>query len=288
MTNLSSWNVTNSGDGRKNLKIVSSIPLSAYAPSSTSSSNPTPAPVPLPEGAEIFVSPLRRSHPKSSPPSLLRITYPAHSSDPSLSPIGGTDFYATPLPLSPATSVTLSYSVFFPYDFDFVRGGKLPGLYGGEYECSAGRSAEWCWSSRLMWRREGAGELYLYAPKVAQTAALCSTPPLTICDSADGQSIGRGSFNFTRGGWTEVRQTVVLNTPGEWDGAFELWADGKLVIQAEGVYWRNTTRTTTAPDEPVGFSGIFFSTFFGGSGPEWETQVETHAWFKDFELVVDY
>jgi hypothetical protein len=84
---------------------------------------------------------------------ILEITYPRGSYSPSHEPRGGTDFYAVPLfsqtgdsrrnpalvprsddaveTLRAANNVTMSYSVFFPDTFDFVKGGKLPGLYGG-------------------------------------------------------------------------------------------------------------------------------------------------------------
>jgi hypothetical protein len=38
---------------------------------------------------------------------------------------------------------------------------------------------------------------------------------------------------------------------------------------------------------PVGFTGIFFSTFFGGHSAEWATPRDQYAWFGDFGLSVD-
>ena len=72
--------------------------------------------------------------------------------------------YAKPLDISKANNVTLDYKVFFPDDFDWVKGGKLPGLYGGHTRCSGGNPALDCFSTRLMWRAGGAGELYLVRP----------------------------------------------------------------------------------------------------------------------------
>lgn len=71
----------------------------------------------------------------------MQILYPKGSNAPSNSPQGGTEFYAHPLDLSIAQNVTLQYSVYFSGDFDFVKGGKLPGLYGGHKGCSGGNSA---------------------------------------------------------------------------------------------------------------------------------------------------
>ena len=79
-----------------------------------------------------------------------RDRYPKGSFKPSASPVGGTGFYATPIDLSNAKVVTLKYKVFFPSGFNFVKGGKLPGLYGGHTSCSGGKSAAECFSTRFM------------------------------------------------------------------------------------------------------------------------------------------
>ena len=59
-------------------------------------------------------------------------------------------------------TMLLSYEVAFDSSFDFVKGGKLPGLRGGPDPdgCSGGSAANGtnCFSSRLMWRTDGAGE----------------------------------------------------------------------------------------------------------------------------------
>lgn len=78
-----------------------------------------------------------------------------------------------------------------------------------------------------------------YAPKDKQTQALCSAPPRSICESSYGLSIARGSFSFTPGGWTHVKQTVALNTPGQQDGTFTLEVDGKISIDRRDVYYRS-------------------------------------------------
>jgi hypothetical protein len=59
-------------------------------------------------------------------------------------------------------SMMISYEVAFDSGFDWVKGGKLPGLRGGPdpNNCSGGNQANGtnCFSSRLMWRTDGAGE----------------------------------------------------------------------------------------------------------------------------------
>lgn len=57
--------------------------------------------------------------------------YPKGSFKPSAKPQGGVSFYApgpASVDLTTAKEATLSYSVFFPEGFEFVKGGKLPGL----------------------------------------------------------------------------------------------------------------------------------------------------------------
>ncbi|KAJ3877025.1 hypothetical protein F5051DRAFT_17105 [Lentinula edodes] len=62
-----------------------------------------------------------------------------------------------------------------------LMGGKLPGLYGGRQGCSGSDAAVDCFSTRPMWRKDGQGELYLYAPKDKQTDSLCNDPK-SVCD----------------------------------------------------------------------------------------------------------
>ncbi|GAA5881006.1 hypothetical protein JCM1840_007217 [Sporobolomyces johnsonii] len=171
--------------------------------------------------------------------SALQVAYPAGSRNPGKVPAGGVGFYSSEIDITAATNVSLSYSVFFPTGFDFVKGGKLPGLYGGAKACSGGNSAETCFSTRLMFRTGGKGELYLYAPREKQVEALCSLGPLSYCNSVYGMSIGRGSWVFKTGEWTDIRQDIWLNTPGQADGGFNIWVNGELVLHSDAVYYRN-------------------------------------------------
>ena len=189
---------------------------------------------------------------------LLRIEYPRGSFNPGAdgAPVGGGGFkFAFG---HGVTDACLTYSVRFPADFDFVKGGKLPGLYGGDAPrgCATAETAKG-FSARLMWRAGGAGELYLYHP--AQK---------TVC----GESIGRGSWTFPRGQWVSVAEQVVMNRPGQADGTIRIWIDGRLKIEAGNL----------ALDSAV--DGLLFSTFFGGSDPSWASPKDQTAEFKDFSL----
>ena len=140
-TNLSAFNITHFAAGRHNLEVVGGITLGAedtvYADESSSWTLWTNA------------------------SAMLQLFYPKDSINPAGWPQGGSEFYASPLDINQARNVTFEYKVFFPGDFEWVKGGKLPGLYGGRTGCSGGDPALDCFSTRLMWRAGGAGELYL-------------------------------------------------------------------------------------------------------------------------------
>jgi hypothetical protein len=91
---------------------------------------------------------------------VLCVTYPegSYSHD-----TGGAQFYSLwNTTGSPFRTMMVSYELAFGDNFDWVKGGKLPGLRGGlnSTGCSGGNQADGtsCFSTRLMWRRDGAGE----------------------------------------------------------------------------------------------------------------------------------
>ncbi len=107
----------------------------------------------------------------------LKITFPAGSRNPSNTngSQGGIGFYVQPDSFAAAKTVVLDYDVFFPAGFNFVQGGKLPGLFGGiTTSCSGGNLAADCFSTRYMFRTAGAGEVYAYVHQSIQGRLLCS------------------------------------------------------------------------------------------------------------------
>lgn len=102
--------------------------------------------------------PSSASFPSPSGP-VLQVTYPKGGSGSSGS---GVQFYS----LWNSTGATfktmlLTYEVAFDLTFDWVRGGKLPGLRGGPdpNACDGGSQSDGtCFSTRIMWRTSGDGE----------------------------------------------------------------------------------------------------------------------------------
>ena len=149
--------------GSSNIAVVMGIPAraSASAPA-PSPCSPTPVATPLVfTASELVVSAAKLPRRWTNSSAAYRLFFLEGSINPSNKPQGGSDFYASPLALQSATNVTLQYSTFFPADFEWVQGGKLPGLYGGHRGCSGGNNAKTCFSTCMMLRQGGAGELYL-------------------------------------------------------------------------------------------------------------------------------
>ncbi|KAF8949642.1 hypothetical protein BGZ52_005309 [Haplosporangium bisporale] len=124
---------------------------------------------------------------------ILRSLYPAHSY--ARSKDVHSSFVATPLPNQAFTGpksrfIRLEYQMLFQPGFNWVKGGKLPGILSGSEQgcnagCSGGGSAENCFSTRMMWRANGEGELYLYA---AKSIYFPNESPNTCRRSLDRQS----------------------------------------------------------------------------------------------------
>ncbi len=166
-----------------------------------------------------------------------------------------------------ASAATLHYRLRFAPGFDFVRGGKLPGLYGGRGH-SGGRmpNGHDGFSLRLMWREAGAGEVYAYLP------GLEGGP-------AHGRSLLRGQVRFEPGRWHAVRQQVQLNTPGHHDGWVRLTVDEQPAAQATGLRLRDTDR--------LRIDGVFVDVFFGGADDSWAARADTYVDLADFSVRVD-
>ncbi len=197
---------------------------------------------------------------------ILRVHYPAGSASPTVHrqhnvPLGGAGFYAQ-LGISDANALRLSYYLRFSENFNFVKGGKLPGLFGGEGG-SGGKIPNGTdgFSTRFMWRKHGDGEIYAYLPTSSQ----------------HGTSIGRGNWGFRPNQWYLLEQEVVLNDSGLANGHVRVWLDGKRVLDRGGLIFRQVNQLT--------IDGIFFSTFFGGGDPSWATPQDVYIDFADFAVL---
>jgi Polysaccharide lyase 14 len=187
----------------------------------------------------------------------LRVLYPRGgvSSNPS-----GAQWKMT---LSRRDELSCAYHVRFASDFDFVLGGKLPGLAGGAANTGGdkpnGRDG---WSARMMWRERG--EVVQYVYHVDQPTEFGEDFRWNL----GGQRV------FTPGTWHRVEHRVVINTPGQKNGIVQGWFDGQLALDRRNVRFRDVD--TFAVD------AFYFSTFFGGSDPTWAPSKDEHVDFDQF------
>ncbi len=159
----------------------------------------------------------------------------------------------------------LSYRVRFGDGFDFVRGGKLPGLVGGAAN-TGGDPPDGTdgFSARMMWRVDGAVVQYLYHPD----------QPGTYGEDLSWEIGGERFFN--PGQWHQVEHRIVMNTPGEHDGLVEGWFDGVLALRREEIRFRDV--------DSFSIDALYFSTFFGGSDETWAATSDEYVYFDDFVI----
>lgn len=195
----------------------------------------------------------------------LQVEYPEGSASQRSAGTDGTPHGGTQLYLDwvhgAVDQAYLSYWLKFEKGFDFVKGGKLPGLFGGRV--TSGRhipDGADGFSTRYMWRARGRAEVYSYLPTSV----------------AHGTSLGRGDWSWPTGTWTNIEQHVELNTPGTDDGLVEVWLNGQKVLKMPGLDFRSTTA--------LKIQGLFFSTFFGGGDSSWSTPRTQWSQFADFQI----
>lgn len=163
----------------------------------------------------------------------------------------------------------LSYRMRFAPGFEWVKGGKLPGLAGGPKNVSGGRRADGTngWSARLMWRADGRGEAYVYHQHQPGDYGESFRFP--------------DDFRFPTDTPIAVRMRVTMNRPGQRDGSLHVWltvgaAPERLMVERTDLAWRSVP--TFAVDS------LYFETFYGGSGLDWAPKRPGWAEFGGFRV----
>ncbi len=168
------------------------------------------------------------------------------------------------MPFGKHAAAEMRYTLRFSKGFDFVKGGKLPGLCGGPENVSGGRPANGRngFSARLMWRRDGRGEAYVYHKNQKG-------------DYGDSFAFP-ADFRFPTDTPVEVRLAVAMNTPGRRDGSLRVWIDGRLLVDHADMEWRDV--------DTFGVDGLYFETFHGGSDSTWAPTRACWAEFSRFTV----
>jgi hypothetical protein len=159
----------------------------------------------------------------------------------------------------------LAYRIRFAANFDFVKGGKVPGLVGGTAPTGC-VSDNGGFSARGMWRTSGAAVQYVYYPEKVNT-----------CGDDFAYAVGATAITFSPGVWHTVEHHVRMNTAGQHDGILEAWFDGQQVLSNSAFLYRIAGAT-------FGIDTLYFSTFFGGGDATWAPAADQVADFDDFAV----
>lgn len=189
--------------------------------------------------------------------SMIRVRYKKGSYK---SPKGGFQFISRPK--SSSEKMEMRYKVYVSKDFDYVKGGKLPGLYGGEALSGGNKKGvgKTGISLRVMFREKGWLELYGYIP---------SSNPTRY-----GTSLMRKEMRLKRG-WNEIMVYSRMNDVGKLNGEVRLGVNGDI---------RRIKNISLRENGKLKFSGIFFSTFFGGNSIEYAVRKDQELIFGMFEI----
>jgi hypothetical protein len=159
----------------------------------------------------------------------------------------------------------ISYRIRFKENFDFVKGGKLPGLAGGNGNTGGDKPNGYDgWSARLMWRKDGKVVQYVYHPDQIEKY---------------GDDFAWDKSNqkyFQPGKWHTIKNYIKINKPGKKDGEILGWFDGELALENKNLRFRNT--------DAFSIDQFRFSTFFGGSGSQWNTTQNEFVDFDDIKI----
>ena len=177
----------------------------------------------------------------------------------------------------------LTYRMRFDEGFDFVRGGKLPGLIGGAGNTGGDRpNGTDGWSARMMWRTDGSSGSQLPTDR-ANIVQYVYHPdqPSTFGQDYRWDDNSTGDWKaFDSDVWYHFQHRVVMNTPGENDGVIQAWLDGELVMDVQDIRFRDVAS--------LQIDQMYFSTFFGGSSEIWEASRDEFAYYDDFVIAEDF
>ncbi|MCH2109014.1 MAG: hypothetical protein MK135_06775 [Polyangiaceae bacterium] len=162
----------------------------------------------------------------------------------------------------------LAYRVRFSEGFEWVKGGKLPGLVGGSAPTGCNNDEDG-FSARMMWRAQGAAVQYVYFPEKESN-----------CGDDFPYALKDAPAQFQTNTWHRVQHHLKMNTPGESDGVLEAWFDGELAYQTQELLYRRANAS-------FAIDTLYFSTFYGGGDSSWAPDAPTFVEFDNFIVATE-
>lgn len=174
--------------------------------------------------------------------------------------------------MSPSTSATISFDVFFEQGFEFVRGGKLGfGLRGGSGTTGCAPIAPDGWSARIMWGEDGTFEVYYYHQ---DRESNCGDRVYAI--------VAGETVKLQAEQWYKMSLYVKVNDLEESNGEVALFLDGAVVGNRTGIRWRAPCSGADCQNSDV--TRVSLSTFYGGSDASWAPSKTTYALYDNVEV----
>jgi hypothetical protein len=163
-----------------------------------------------------------------------------------------------------ARKCELTYKFRFSDDFDFARGGKLPGLAGGSGN-SGGKvpSGFDGWSVRFMYKEFGLISAYLYHLEMKDEFGE------KVFLAKNGEE-----FKLKVGVWNELSLAVNMNDVGKNNGTIVCKVNGEVGLELNSLQLTKT--------ESVLIDHFLFSCFMGGGDITYAPSQNQHIMFKDF------
>lgn len=168
--------------------------------------------------------------------------------------------------LDPKDDYTISYDVKFSKGFDFVKGGKLPGLCGGHGKAGEKPKGSDKFSSRIMWRRDGKVVSYVYHLDQKDRYG----------DDFSWLASNGENVKFVRNQWHAVKIKVHLNSISKSDGFIFGNFDGNQALDKTDLRFRD--------EDTLKIDHICFNTFFGGNDSSWAPSTEQILWIRNLKV----
>ena len=160
--------------------------------------------------------------------------------------------------------VFASYYILFPRGWDGVKGGKLPGLCGEE--CPTGGDTVTGYN--------GFSARYMFRPNMKL---------VIYCYHMDKPGTWGEDFEldytFERETWYKLTQRIRLNTPGQKNGEIQVWVNDQEALFIDTLRFRLI--------DTVKIDKFYFSTFYGGSSPDWAPLTDQHIYFDEFKIYTE-
>jgi hypothetical protein len=181
----------------------------------------------------------------------------------SMTPLGG---WPDPTPGLKYDELTLSYDLDIPAGFEWVHGGKFPGLGGNIDPLYTGHNPSYPaaglnWTVRPMWAEGGRLRLYSWdmsVPAGQYPQGFVTVDPVLSPDS---------SYKFDI--------YIRMNAVGVSNGYASIKVNDKLIVQKCNCSFRTTTE--------LGVDSVVFSVFYGGSGDEYAPENDQNLTIRNLQ-----